>query len=152
MADHASETTIIDAPPEACFAVIIDFARYPEWASEVKNVEVLRTDDDGRGGLVSFRVAAMGRSTSYSLEYYYGTNPFRTGWRLVEGSLLTRLDGHYVFAPLVDDPNRTEVTYVLDAEVADGVVPGFVKRRAESRIIRTALQDLRNRVESGAGQ
>lgn len=148
MADHASETTIIDAPPEACFAVIVDFERYPEWASEVKKVDVIRTDDDGRGGLVAFRVAAMGRSTSYSLEYYYGSNPLRTGWRLVDGSLLTRLDGHYVFSALPDDPNRTEVLYVLDVEVADGIFPGFVKKRAESRIIRTALKDLRDRVES----
>lgn len=146
MGDRARETVVIDAPPQACFDVICDFLAYPEWASDIKSVEVDRVDDDDRGGLVSFRAAAMGRSTNYQLEYFYGSNPKRVGWRLVDGDLLKRLDGHYVFSEL--DGDRTEVLYELDAEL---VVPmtGFVKRRAESRIIRTALEDLRQRVEAG---
>lgn len=147
MGDHAHETVVIEAPAKACFDVICDFASYPEWATDIKSVEVKRHDDDNRGGLVGFRAAAMGRSTTYELEYFYGSNPLRVGWRLVSGDLLKRLDGHYVFSPISDDRDRTEVQYELDAEL---IVPmaGFVKRRAESRIIRSALEDLRRRVES----
>jgi len=151
MGDHAEETVVIDAPPQACFDVICDFVSYPEWARDIKSVDVTRTDDDQRGGLVSYRAAAMGRSTSYELEYFYGSNPLRVGWRLVTGDLLKRLDGHYVFAPLDGDATRTQVLYELDAEL---IVPmtGFVKRRAESRIMRTALEDLRKRVEAVVSQ
>ena len=37
--------------------------------------------------------------------------------------------------------------YHLEADLVMPI-PGFVKRRAESRIIRTALEDLRRRAES----
>ena len=145
MIDHATQRTIIDATPEQCFAVVIDFERYPDWATDVKQVTVERRDDDGRGGDVLFRAAAMGRSTTYTLRYFYGSNPLRVAWRLIEGDLTRKLDGEYEFLAAQD--GGTEVTYHLEADLAVPM-PGFVKRRAESRIIRTALEDLRQRVEA----
>ena len=147
MTDHATQSIVIEATPEQCFAVALDFERYPEWATDVKRVEVLRHDDDGRGGDVQFRAAAMGRSTTYTLRYYYGSNPLRIAWKLVEGDITRRLDGEYEFAPVANDPGSTQVTYHLEAELAIPF-PGFLKRRAETRIIHTALDDLRNRVEA----
>ncbi len=147
MTDHATQRAIIDATPEQCFAVALDFERYPEWASDVKEVLVQRRDDDGRGGDVTFRAAAMGRSTTYTLRYYYGSNPLRFAWRLIEGDITRKLDGEYEFLPAGHDGNRTEVAYHLEADLVVPI-PGFVKRRAESRIIRTALDDLRRRVEA----
>ena len=147
MSDHATQRTIIDATPEQCFAVATDFARYPEWATDVKHVSVERTDDDGRGGDVMFRAAAMGRSTTYTLRYYYGSNPLRIAWKLVEGDLTRKLDGEYEFQPVNGDNTQTEVIYHLEVDLVVPI-PGFVKRRAESRIIRTALEDLRQRVEA----
>ena len=145
MTDHATQRTIIDATPEQCFAVVIDFERYPDWATDVKQVTVERRDDDGRGGEVLFRAAAMGRSTTYTLRYFYGSNPLRVAWRLIEGDLTRKLDGEYEFLPA--EGGGTEVVYHLEADLAVPM-PGFVKRRAESRIIRTALEDLRRRVEA----
>lgn len=147
MTDHAHESTIIDASPEQCFQIAVDFGRYPEWATDVKSVEVLRMDLDGRGGDVNFRAAALGRSTTYTLRYYYGSNPLRVAWRQVDGDITRQLDGEYEFAPVDGAPDRTLVTYHLDVELLVPV-PGFVKRRAEARIIRTALEDLRRRVET----
>lgn len=146
MSDHATQRTIIDATPERCFQVVIDFERYPEWASDVKQATVVARDDDGRGGDVSFRAAAMGRSTHYTLRYYYGSNPLRIAWKQIEGDITRRLDGEYEFLPL-GDGSQTEVIYHLEADLVMPI-PGFVKRRAESRIIRTALEDLRRRVET----
>ena len=74
MSDQAAEKTEIDASPEACFAVATDFSSYTEWASDIKEVEIIAVDDMGRGGDVAFRVAAMGRSTRYTLRYSYGSN------------------------------------------------------------------------------
>ncbi len=145
MSEHTTQRTIIDATPQQCFDVASDFDRYPEWASDVKHVLIDRRDDQGRGGDVTFRAAAMGRSTTYTLRYYYGSNPLRIAWRLVEGDLTRRLDGEYEFLPLGD--GQTEVVYHLEADLVVPI-PGFVKRRAESRIIRTALEDLRRRVET----
>ena len=146
MSDHASQRTIIDATPQQCFDVVADFESYPSWASDVKDVVVQARDDLGRGGDVSYRAAAMGRSTAYTLRYYYGSNPLRIAWKQIEGDITKRLDGEYEFLPL-GDGSQTEVVYHLAADLVMPL-PGFVKRRAETRIMRTALEDLRRRVES----
>jgi ribosome-associated toxin RatA of RatAB toxin-antitoxin module len=90
MTDHASQRAIIDASPEQCFEVASNFASYPEWASDIKHAEVQRLDDDGRGGDVTFRAAAMGRSTTYTLRYYYGSNPLRIAWKQLEGDITSK--------------------------------------------------------------
>ena len=104
MTDHATQSTIIDATPEQCFAVVIDFERYPDWATDVKQVTVERRDDDGEGGDVIFRAAAMGRSTTYTLRYFYGSNPLRMAWRLIDGDLTRKLDGEYEFVSVYGEP------------------------------------------------
>jgi hypothetical protein len=45
-----------------------------------------------------------------------------------------------------DDPEATEVAYELAVDLIIPI-PGFVKRRAEARIIKTALSELKARVE-----
>ena len=127
MSDQAVQRAIIQASPDRCYAVAGDFASYPEWAHDVKQATILTTDDNGRGGEVEFRAAAMGRSTTYVLRYNYGSNPLRISWRLMRGDLVTRLDGEYEFAPVP--------------------LPGFVKRRAEARIMHTALDELKAAAE-----
>ena len=69
MADRATETTTIAAPPDVVRAILLDFPRYPEWAKDLKSVEVLGTDDQGRATDVRFRAAGFGRSTNYTLTY-----------------------------------------------------------------------------------
>ena len=92
----------------------------------------------------------MGRSTAYVLRYNYGSNPLRVSWRLMRGDVMTRLDGEYVFEPVADDPNSTQVTYYLWVDLVVPL-PGFVKRRAEARIMHTALDEWRAAVETHAG-
>ena len=151
MGDRAFERTIIRDTPERIFDVITDYDAYPQWANNVKDVTVDRVDEGGLAGLVSYRAAAMGRSAAYVLEYFYGTNPLRVSWRLAEGDLVRRLDGRYVLVPLEDDATgpRTEVTYELEVDISMPM-SGFLRRRAESRILRNALEDLRSWVEVGA--
>ncbi len=146
MTDQATQRAIIQASPERCYQVASDFARYPEWAHDVKQATVLTADTDGRAGEVEFRAAAMGRSTTYVLRYNYGANPLRLSWRLMRGDLMTRLDGEYEFAPVAGDPDSCEVTYYLVVDLAVPL-PGFVKRRAEARIVHTALDELKAAAE-----
>ncbi|MFT7476223.1 MAG: ribosome-associated toxin RatA of RatAB toxin-antitoxin module [Verrucomicrobiales bacterium] len=148
MADHAAERTEIDASPEACFAVATDFARYTDWASDIKEVNIVALDDADRGGDVGFRVAAMGRSTSYTLRYSYGSNPLRMSWRLIEGDVMQRIDGEYEFVP-IGDGTQCEVRYYVSVDMLVPL-PGFVKRRAEAKILHTAMDDLKKRVESAS--
>ena len=58
-----------------------------------------------------------------------------------------RYDGTYVLADAGDD--TTEVDYELVVELLVPL-PGFVKRRAEHRIVKAAMPELRTYIESGA--
>ncbi|MDE0667633.1 MAG: cyclase [Acidimicrobiia bacterium] len=151
MVDFSTRQTLVNASPMDCFEVVVDFEQYPQWAPDVKEARVLRRDDSGAGGLVAFRAAAMGRSVSYTLKYFYGTNPLRVAWRLTEGDQVRQLDGEYEMAPAGEDGAKTLITYSLAAELTVAV-PGFVKRRAESRIMLTALDQLRRRIEALAAE
>jgi len=146
LTDEATERTTIAASPEQCYAIALDFERYPEWAADIKSVEVLERDADGRAKRVRFRAAAMGQSIRYTLEYDYSDAPRTLAWVQTEGDLTRRLDGSYVFEPTADG-NATEMTYHLVAELKVPVV-GFIKRRAENRILGTALRELKARAES----
>jgi hypothetical protein len=145
MPDQATETMEIAAPPERVRDVLLDFDAYPSWAKDLKGVTVEATDDDGRGHEVTFRAAAMGRSTSYTLRYDYGDDPTTIAWELVRGDIMRRLDGSYVLEP-APGGRGTHVTYHLSVDLIVPL-PGFVKRRAETKIIHTALRELRSAVQ-----
>lgn len=144
MAEQTIERIHVDASPERCYEVAADFASYPEWAKDVKEVKVADRDGEGRPGRVEYRAAAMGRSVTYTLEYDYAEAPAAFSWSLVEGDLMKRLDGTYRFDT---DGDGTRVTYELAVDLALPL-PGLVKRRAEGRIVGSALKELKKRVES----
>lgn len=145
MAEHATEHLNVGASPDQCVAVVLDFDRYPEWAPDVKEATVLERDAQGRGTKVAFRAAAMGRSASYVLAYRYAEDGRQIAWSLVEGDIMRVLDGSYDIASSAD--GTSDITYRLTVELVVPI-PGFVKRRAEGKIVTTALRELKHRVES----
>lgn len=149
MAEQARETTTVNAPLERVFEVLVDFERYPEWVGDLKQAVVVERDDQGRALEVEFRAAAMGRSTTYRLRYDYGGAPRRLSWWLAQGDIERELDGTYVLQPFDGDDSRTELIYELAVDLILPI-PGFVKRRAESRIMKAALEDLRLRAEAAS--
>ncbi len=149
MTDHASQRITIQAPPQRCFDTVVDVERFPEWAPDIKEARVLARDDEGRPGDVAFRAAAMGRSTSYTLRYTYGSNPLRVSWRLIESDVIERMTGDYEFLPVDGEPDSTLLVYDLDVDLLVRL-PGFVKRRLEARVVHAAIDDLRTRIEAGS--
>jgi uncharacterized membrane protein len=146
MADVARQEATIAAPVPELWAVLVDFERYPTWARDLKAAEILGRDEEGRGVEVRFRAAAMGRSSTYVLRYDHSEAPHRVPWVLARGDIMRRLDGAYTLTPDPVDPTRTRVVYDL---IVDLVIPlpGFVKHRAEHKIIHTALRELQVHVE-----
>lgn len=145
MAEQATEHMSVSAPPERCFAVVADIQRYPEWAADIKEVTVHERGPDDRPLLVTFRAAAFGRSTSYTLAYDYADAPHTLAWRLTKGDITTKLDGSYIFDAA--EGGGTDITYHLEVELRVPI-PGFIKMRAQGRIMSTALRELKARVES----
>ncbi len=145
MAEQATEHMSMTMPPERCFAIAADIERYPEWAADIKEVTVHDRDAEGRPLLVTFRAAAFGRSTSYTLAYDFADAPRILSWRLTQGDITSKLDGSYIFDAGAD--GGTDITYHLEVELRVPI-PGFIKMRAQSRIMSTALRDLKARVET----
>ena len=77
MEEQVTERMIIRGTPEHCFDVLTSFEEYPEWAADIKSVSVDERDEEGRAVRVTFRAAAFGRSTSYTLRYDYHGAPDR---------------------------------------------------------------------------
>jgi uncharacterized protein YndB with AHSA1/START domain len=146
MVDQATQRTTISASPARVWEVLTDFDGYPTWARDLKSAAVTGTDAEGRARDVAFRAAAMGHSTSYTLRYDYGKAPEVLSWELVAGDVTRVLDGSYELHAVPGQPGSTEVIYHLEVELAVPL-PGFVKRRAEGRIMHTALRDLRAYLE-----
>ena len=148
MEEQVTERMIIRGSPEHCYEVLTAFEKYPEWAADIKSVAIDERDGDGNALEVTFRAAAFGRSTSYTLHYDYGEAPGELCWKQVAGDITRRLDGSYRMVPSGDGGTEIIYTLVVDLKVP---LPGFVKRRAEGRIMGTALRELKARVE-GAGE
>jgi hypothetical protein len=145
MADEARESIHIEAAPERCYAVAIDFDRYPEWATDVKQVEVLARDDEGRGTRVRYQISALGKTIGYDLAYDYTDAPGGFAWTLEKADFLSRLDGSYRFDA---DGGGTNVGYVLAVDVTLPL-PGFMKRAAAGMIVDNAMKQLKAHIEAG---
>jgi ribosome-associated toxin RatA of RatAB toxin-antitoxin module len=144
MAEHAEGTTEVFATPSEVMAVVADFEAYPDWVANLEEVEVLARDRRGRGTRVAFRLRTPMGDQAYTLAYRYQPKDAGVTWTYVQGTL-DDLAGSYELDP--SDDGTTKVTYRL--EVALGVpLPGLVKRQAAKQIVRSALADLKRRVES----
>jgi hypothetical protein len=143
MVESGSESVVVSAGLEACFAVTIDFDKYPEWAHDVKQATVLTRDTSGLPTVVEFRASALGRSTHYTLEYDYTHAPNKLSWHMSDGDIMRSIIGSYAFQT---EGTGTRITYDLAVELVIPL-PGFVKRRAEMRILST-LKELKTRIES----
>ncbi|MEE1942474.1 SRPBCC family protein [Streptomyces sp. TRM 70361] len=146
MAEHTRSSIIVEAAPAEVMEVIADFARYPEWTGEVKEAEVLSTDDRGRAEQVRLLLDAGAIRDEHTLAYEWA-GPHEVRWSLVRSQMLRALDGVYSLRPL-DGGGRTEVTYQLTVDVKIPML-GMIKRKAEKVIIDRALDGLKKRVESG---
>jgi len=145
MAETASQTITIEAPVERVWDIASDVERYPEWARDVKDVVVRSRDEAGRPQEVEFRASALGRSTHYTLRYDYADAPSVLAWSMVRGDIQRAIDGSYHFDHA---DGSTQVRYDLSIELVVPL-PGFVKRRAEVRILNT-VRELKTRAESPA--
>lgn len=144
---------VVSAPLHTCFDVGIDVAAYPDWVENIFAVEVSSKDEQGRVATARFEARGLGRSTRYELSYDLSQAPRLILWSLVTGDLTDGIDGHYRFDDITERPGMplTEVTYDLTVDLAVPL-PGFVKRRAEDKIVQAALHRFKLRAEEVSGR
>ncbi|RKE18693.1 SRPBCC family protein [Streptomyces sp. TLI_171] len=143
MAEHTRSSIVIDATPAEVMAVIADFAAYPAWTDEVKEIEVLGSGPDGRAAEVRLLLDAGAIRDEHVLAYTWDGDR-EVSWTLVKSQMLRALDGSYTLAPA--GAGGTQVTYQLAVDVKIPML-GMIKRKAEKVIIDRALAGLKKRVE-----
>jgi ribosome-associated toxin RatA of RatAB toxin-antitoxin module len=143
---RATQSIVVAAAPSAVYSVVVDFGRYREWVADLKSIDVLERDAEGRALEVAFRAAAFGRSTKYALRYDYSRAPEALSWHQTSGDVTEALNGCYSFQP-ANDGEQTTVKYDLEVDLAVPI-PQFIQSRAAYRIQRHALRELKVRVEA----
>jgi ribosome-associated toxin RatA of RatAB toxin-antitoxin module len=143
VAQRATVSIEVSAPPEIVYAVVTDFLDYAHWVSDLKEITILESDSAGRPLEVEFRAAAYGRSTTYALRYDYSRAPEQLNWSQTRGDITESLEGQYRFEPA---GAGTKVTYDLEVELLVPI-PAFVKSRAAHRIQTQALRELKAQAE-----
>lgn len=146
MAESTVQTIEIDASAAECFAVAADIASYPDWATGIRDIQILETGSDGRVSRAHFTIDGMVKEISYTLVYTY-EEPTRISWSAEPGDDLELMDGSYAFNEV--EGGKTEVVYALRAEPAF-TIPGFLRRQVEKQIVGTALRGLRRQIEENA--
>ena len=130
---RASRTVVYNAAPESVYAAITDFARFPEWRSGVKTVEVLsnaegytRFREDGPHGPVTYRVEERRPSSRLVTRIDDPSLPFGGTWTLevkpvAGGTALTITEDGEIHNPIfrvmskvVFSPYDTIDTYQTD--------------------------------------
>lgn len=141
--DRSEQSIVIAAEPAAVMAVIADFARYPEWASALRQVTVLETGADGQARRVAFRLESGVVNDEYELQFDWGT-PGQVHWHQLSGQMIASQQGSYTLSA---DAEGTVVRYELAVELAMPML-GALKRKAERLVMDTALRELKRYVES----
>ncbi|MBM9466926.1 SRPBCC family protein [Nakamurella leprariae] len=146
MPEPSTQSLTMAAEPAAIMAVIADFPAYPQWAGQVKAVEVTRPGADGRADRVRFSMDAGPIRDTYELSYRWAPDGLAVSWQLVSGQLQKSQQGSYVLRPGPGPAPSTVVTYSLAVELTIPMI-GPLRRKAEKVIMDTALKALRTRVE-----
>lgn len=145
-----SDSLVIQANPEAVKKALLDFESYPEWMSGVIGIEVLERDKKGRGTKVEYNVDVVLKKINYVLEYAYKDKDNLIEIGYVEGDL-DDVKASYKFEAV--DDHRTEVTYYYQVayslpKTLRGPVVGRLLKQVDKRVMKSALNDLKKRVES----
>lgn len=144
MADKTSQTIYIDADPSTVMDVIADIGSYPDWIAEYQETEVLDVDADGYPKSARLVLDASVLKDAMVFAYVWPADRKSVTWSLVSSSLLKALDGAYRLSP---KGSGTDVTYELSVDLVIPMI-GLLKRKAERRLIDSALKDLKKRVEA----
>jgi len=133
---------------EASFAdvekALFDLAKYPEWSTSIKSVEVLATDDEGRLTSGKFVIDAGMMKDNVTLDYDWSQAPSKLAFTFNDADLLTGMEGSYSIKKI--DEDTTEVTYEMGVEISRPI-PAMMRKKAEQATIDQALQQLKSHLE-----
>jgi len=141
--DEASRTVTVAAPLGSVLRTVRDVEHEPEWVEEIRTVEVLARDEEGRPLEAHLTASAPVGTDEYTLAYTHRDDGL--SWSMVSGKLQTGQDASYTLRA-VDDAH-TEVTF--DLKISHNLpLPGFLRRKVIGDLASNRVKGLTKRVES----
>ena len=144
MSDLSSGTVTIEAPIADVEKALFDLAKYPEWSTSIKSVEVLATDDQGRLTSGKFVIDAGMMKDKVTLDYDWSEAPSKLSFTFNDADLLVGMEGSYSIKKI--DEDTTQVTYEMGVEISMPI-PAMMRKKAEQATIDQALQQLKSHLE-----
>ena len=143
MSDRTQGQILINAPRERILDVIGDVPAYTQWATGTTAAEVTQEGDRPlRPARAKFTLETVLKDV-YELAYDWSEDG--VSWSLLSSQLQKSQSGRYVLSDAGD--GATKVLYELEIVTAVPML-GMLRRKAEHRIVDTALKSLKRRVES----
>ncbi len=139
-----SYSASVAASIDDCFAVLTDFAAYPEWSGPVTDCRILDRHPDGLPRRVAFALDFTVKTIHYVLEYTYEP-PHTARWHLVEGDVKD-VQGSYVFRAR---DGTTEATCSQAIDIGFWV-PGPLRRPFEQKALRDSVEEFKKAAETRA--
>jgi uncharacterized membrane protein len=144
MSELSTGTVNIEAPISEVQAALFELAKYPEWSTTIKSVEVLASDDQGRLTTGKFVIDAGMMKDKVTLDYDWSAAPAKLTFSFNDADLLTGMEGSYSIKQI--DEDTTQVTYELGVEISMPI-PAMMRKKAEQSTIDQALQQLKSHLE-----
>jgi coenzyme Q-binding protein COQ10 len=134
---EAQHRQVVDVSLKKLYQAILDFEKYPRFASGVKQAQVLEKTTDLT--VVQMQVEMMKKiDYSISVKSEYSDEKAKVWWNLKEGDFFQKNDGLWELTSL--GPEKTQVTYKLDLEFSVSV-PSFILKGLIKTSLPKAVED-----------
>jgi coenzyme Q-binding protein COQ10 len=137
----ATRSIVINAPVEKVFDVIIQYEKYGEFLSEVK--EVRTSNRQGNEVNVHYKVDVV-KTIKYTIRVKE-ERPTRMSWSFVEGEFMKDNKGHWLLEPAGE--GKTKATYTVEMALG-ALVPKSVVNALVETSLPKMLEAFKRRAES----
>jgi ribosome-associated toxin RatA of RatAB toxin-antitoxin module len=129
--------------PAQIYAVVVDFASYPQLFPEIKQTKILGSQ--GQQVKVEFR-GTMVLPFRYVLDLTCDAQAGRVSWTYLEGEMVKNSVGSWQFTA---EGNGTRVDYETSLQI-EAPVPGFILRKITDGLVTLSLPAMLASVEREA--
>jgi ribosome-associated toxin RatA of RatAB toxin-antitoxin module len=137
----ATRSIVINAPVEKVFDVIIQYEKYGEFLSEVK--EVRTSNRQGNEVNVHYKVDVV-KTIKYTIRVKE-ERPTRMSWSFVEGEFMKDNKGHWLLEPAGE--GKTKATYTVEMALG-ALVPKSVVNALVETSLPKMLEAFKRRAET----
>jgi len=136
----AEHSMIVDVPPDALFAVIADYEKYPEFLNDMGAAQII---ERGEGFTVAEFTLNLIKTVRYKIRLIEEP-PKQVSWTLIESNLLKSNNGGWTLEALPGD--RTRATYRLEVGIGR-FVPQMIANRLTGKTLPATMKAFKERAE-----